>query len=181
MLSEPTTFDWISALEAIKPLTGLVQPVASTVIAVIAVSNFVLIQKFNKEQNRPIISACFRIKTPTNSHNIIEFVILNSGNRPATNITVFADRTSLESCVFSHLGTDDNQYWQEILKFFQRGSVIALLPNGEEHSIDMYRSTVRWAKDDASLWRQQCSFTVRIAYEDLSKNEYESILDVGTQ
>lgn len=163
---DATTIDWIEAAKAL-------QPPATIVIACAAVFNLWTIRNFQKQNHRPIISAFIRIKKSTNTHNAIELVIKNSGNCPATEIKIVANKHQIYRCIHKSF-EDENQYLENILYILSEKFLNPLLIDGEEDGVDFFYSTDSWDVNEKCIWKRRSSLSISIFYKDLNRNKYRA-------
>ncbi|MGD1905605.1 MAG: hypothetical protein ACFB0C_06370 [Leptolyngbyaceae cyanobacterium] len=149
------------------------QPLATIIIACVALFNVFTIREFQKQNHRPILSIFIRTKKSTNTHDEVELVVKNSGNLPATEIRLVADEQQVLHCVHES-AKDKNPYLDDILYILGGKSLNPLIVNGEEDMVEFYRSTGSWALSEKDIWKRKSSFPVKICYKDLNKYKYHS-------
>lgn len=78
-------------LDSLFPIVKDLQPIASEVIAIVAVTGFFNTRWVWRQSNRPIVSALVETHSSGNVATLFNLTIINSGNRPATNIKLSID------------------------------------------------------------------------------------------
>lgn len=182
----PIIMSWLSLQKYLHVTSSIdwinfgrqIQPWATIFIAAVAFFNFISIRRFQKDNNRPVVSAFIQTKTKMNSHNEIELVLKNSGSKPAADITLVSKRKDILKCVFDHVQEGENKYLDFLLNILSGKSKSPLLINGDEDTIEFYYSTDKWAINERSIWKQGSSFPLKISYKDLNNRKYHSKLTI---
>ena len=146
------------------------QPIATDIIAVVAVSNFFNARSLWKQSNRPIVSALVETNSSGNIATFFDITVINSGNRPAINIELeIDDYTEFKNCI----KTENNESIEDIIRCFDKNSVIPLLINGKTTTNSFGLTSV---KKEQNFWNYGSNFSITIKYRDLEGNRYKSKL-----
>lgn len=160
----------LSSLHFTTNIFNILQPVATEIIAIIAILGFFNTRWLWKQTNRPIVSALVETHSAGNIGTTFNLTILNTGNRPAIDIKLKIDNDEeFMECIENK----QNDLIKGIDKCFDENSTIPLLINGEK--ISSYFGTTS-IKKEQSIWKYESSFSITIDYKDLEKKKYQSTL-----
>lgn len=100
----------------------------ATLIAVFSYFNTV---RLWRKSNRPIVSAVIETESSGNIATTYNLLIINSGNRPAVNISLKLKLSNedFKQCITQEI---DNEITQRILDCFRSEAIIPLLINGDK-------------------------------------------------
>lgn len=139
----------------------------ATLIAVFSYFNTV---RLWRKSNRPIVSAVIETDSSGNIATTYNLLIINSGNRPAVNISLKLKLSDedFKKCITQEI--NDNKI-KHILNCFRSETIIPLLINGEKTSNSFGLTS---NKKGDNVWIYGSSLPIEITYEDLEKNKYIS-------
>ena len=127
-------------LDSLFPIIKDLQPVASEVIALIVVIGFFNTRWIWRQSNRPIVSALVETYSSGNVATLFNLTVINSGNRPATDIKLSIDNNrKFKKCIKS---TDKDRI-EQITRCFSEDATIPLLINGENKSNSFGNTSIK--------------------------------------
>ena len=157
-------------LNSFYPIIKSLQPIASEVIALVAVIGLFNTRWIWRQSNRPIVSAVVETHSSGNVATLFNLAVINSGNRPATDIKLTIDNYhEFEKCI----KTTDQRTVEQITRCFSKDATIPLLINGEKKT--NYFGTTS-TKKEQDIWIYGSFFSITIDYGDLEKKRYKSEL-----
>jgi hypothetical protein len=111
-------------------IINTLQPLATEIIAFLAIVGFFNTRWLWKESNRPIVSALVETHSAGNVATMFNLTVINSGSRPAINIKLtIDDYKEFEKCIQN----SDNKMIEQITRCFSEYATISLLINGEKN------------------------------------------------
>ena len=153
-----------------------INPLAIEVIALFNILTFLNTRQLWQQSNRPIVSALVETYTSGNTSILYNLVIINSGNRPATNVKLnINNENEFKKCFTQKIDDLDNGVVRGIKRCFSEEGFIPLLLNGEKKT-NSFGITSK-IKDD-NLWIYKSSFFVTIRYNDLEGKQYKSLINL---
>lgn len=151
-------------------IINTLQPLATEIIAFIAIISFVNNRWFWWQSNRPIVSALVETHSAGNIATMFNLTVLNSGSRPAINIKLtIDDYQEFEKCIENL----DNNMIEHITRCFSEYATIPLLINGEKKSNSFGTTSIQ---EEDNIWKYGSSFSITINYKDLENKKYKSKL-----
>ena len=148
----------------------ILQPIATEIIALVAVLGFFSTKWRWTQSNRPIISALVETYSSGNIATCYNLTIINSGNRPAINIKLtINDYQKFKECT----DNKNEEIIEPIVRCFNRNAIIPLLVNGDKISNWFGTTSV---KKEENTWKYGSSFPISITYGDLEDRKYKSKL-----
>ena len=142
--------------------------VSSAVIAVVAtIGQFITLRLWRKT-NRPIVSAIVETHAGGNISVMYNLVVVNSGNRPATEIRL---KTKEDILSYTHEQNSESNFMTSIYSCFHENAMIPLLLNGEST-----KNSFGFTKNPENKrgWIYGSSFPIQIVYKDLDGRKYRS-------
>lgn len=121
------------------------------------------------QAHRPIVSAAIRENSSGIGTVLFDLVLLNSGNRPATEIQLLAKETDIDKILITTVSKEKRK---EVYDLFKR-SKIQLLPNGEEAKTFFYAYAVN-PKNSMDILDYESQLPITIHYRDLENRLYTS-------
>jgi len=120
------------------------------------------------QANRPIITAEIRENSSGVGIILFDLVILNSGNRPAVDITLHAKSIDLDNIL---MGQANENNKKELYSIFSNSSLIAHL----NHNQEVNTSFFGWEKNptnDVCFIEYESKLPIKIKYKDIDGNVY---------
>ncbi|PZV26186.1 MAG: hypothetical protein DCF12_10970 [Snowella sp.] len=111
-----------------------------------------------------------------NRNNCYNLVVFNTGNRPALNVCLYAEKKDINDILLENINPQNESLVNGIKRCFSKDTVIPLLINGENVS-NSFGTT---GHDGVLIYKSKLK--IKINYEDFYKNKYsyEQILVVTT-
>ncbi|MCK5716567.1 MAG: hypothetical protein KAH77_03690 [Thiomargarita sp.] len=127
-----------------------------------------------KKSNRPIVSAEIVVEKSGVGVASFNLVIYNSGNRPATKITLHAKKENIEKLFFKNTSTQDKKIVYDI--FDSKESEIPLILNGKDTktAFGVFSNTQKRLKMGIEL-------PITIIYLDNEGEKFSSKLSIMTK
>ncbi|GAB4534363.1 MAG: hypothetical protein Tsb0014_20490 [Pleurocapsa sp.] len=158
--------------EKLHLLINILQPVATEIIAIVAILGFFNTRWLWKQTNRPIVSAFVETHSAGNVATMFNFIIVNTGNRPAIDIKLTIDnKQEFKECI----ANPENEMTEYIFGCFENSAIIPLLIDGEKRSNSFGLTSI---KKEQNIWKYGSSFSITINYKDLEKKQYQSKLSL---
>jgi hypothetical protein len=147
-----------------------VETALSTIAILMSFWSVYYTKKFWFESNRPILSASIELQSSGLGIALWNLVIYNSGNRPATNITLEAKKEDIDSII--SVGAKDS-HRTEIHRIFSTNSHIGLLLNSEnvKTAFFSFSNNTGSAED---IIKYEGKLPIKIHYSDINKRRYVS-------
>lgn len=147
-----------------------IKTIISAIAIGISIASLFISRKSWLQSNRPIVTA-FLSTTGGNTAAIFNLVISNTGNRPATNIRLYAKTEDIES-LFDKNASEDKKSSTRLC--FSEKSLIPILRNGEdiETAFGAYAPTAEnhpWLNYDVQI-------NITVKYSDLDGRRYTSAM-----
>lgn len=144
--------------------------ILSSAAVILSIVSLMLSHRTWRETYRPIVTA--RVKTHAGGNVAILFslIVENTGNRPAINVRLSVDATTLKAAMPPECTIDPGP----INKCFDPHWAIPILANGRETS-NYFGKT---CEGDECQWVPEARFPVTIRYDDLDGHAYESRVDL---
>jgi hypothetical protein len=120
--------------------------------------------------HRPIVTAEVIVNFDGVGMAAFDLVLYNSGNRPAVNITLYAEKQDVERILSANI-TQENK--QEVLDVFSALNKIALLLNGKDAKTAFFSFSEK-ANTDADFLEYEAALPIVISYSDIEGKEYAS-------
>ena len=144
--------------------------VLSSVAVIVALLSVWEARRAWQQSNRPIVSAVVQTHETGNVATVYNLVVMNTGNRPAVRVRLFAKRDAINSCLS---GQPDKRLLPGILGCFSAEAEIPLL-------VDSGRVTnsfgITSASESPSFWKYDSRLPIRITYSDLHGRKFKSRL-----
>ena len=142
------------------------------IATLVGVFSFFNTTRLWRKANRPILSAFIETHSSGNIATMYNLLIINSGNRPAVNITLKLNLSDedFKKCITQEM---NNPNIQSILKCFSFEEAIPLLIDGDKIS-NYFGLTSKQPQDN--IWKYGISLPIEITYQDLEGNKYVSVL-----
>lgn len=125
-----------------------------------------------KKGNRPIVSAFVENESRGNVAIMYNLVVINTGNRPALNVSLHLKLEDFKKCISQDMDMD-KPVVKAILKCFSIEEAIPLIINGEK-KFNCFGLTSN--KPEQSIWVYGSLLPIKISYQDLEGNKYISRL-----
>ena len=162
----------IKMLETLHLIINTLQPIATEIIAVVAILGFFNTRWLWKQTNRPIVSAFVETHSAGNIATMFNLIIVNSANRPAIDIKLtIDDYEEFEECI----ANQDPKMIEKISICFEDYATIPLLINGEKKSNSFGLTSI---KKEQNIWKYGSSFSITINYKDLERKKYQSSISL---
>lgn len=148
-----------------------------TIISVLAIGISIASLYFARrswmQSNRPIITAFIATHASGNVSAVFDLVVANTGNRPATNVSLIAKPEDIEKLINP---TAEDEKRKSIHDCFGPESRIPVLKNGEELSTAFGSVSHRTSKDQCLNYGSE--ITIKITYNDLEGRKYKSVVPI---
>lgn len=147
--------------------------ILTTMAIVVSAASFVFAWRSWRQSHRPIVCCDLQTHVGGGEATPYNLAITNTGNRPATSVTLTVDRASILSATSSWVQGDEGarRTLSTILRCFSADGEIGLLANGRTLTNSFgYTSD----EQDKSFWRHGASISVFLAYRDLEGRSYRS-------
>ena len=122
-------------------------------------------------ENRPIITAEIQVDSSGVGIALLNLVVHNSGNRPATNIYFKAEPENIKK-IISKNATKPNL--AELNYIFSKDASIALLLGGQSTKTAFFSFSSK--SDESDILIGESSLPIKIYYTDIKENSYTSNL-----
>ncbi|EDN70159.1 hypothetical protein BGP_2240 [Beggiatoa sp. PS] len=149
----------------------------SIIAIIISFGSIYYTRHFWLQSNRPIITAEIVENSSGVGIALFDLVISNSGNRPAINIMIQAEKADIEK-IFSKNITET--YKKAIYDIFSEKSKIALLSNGKETKTGFF-SFSNTEKSDADILKYEEELPIKITYSDIEGRKFVSKINILTR
>ena len=161
--NQPNAVPNTSTFDIIDPRTLI-----SLVAAFVSIALVCLTIKFWLASNRPIVSVAVVTDQPGNVMTSFNLVVFNSGNRPAVNVSLFAEQKFLNAA----MNSDAEPFITSMVyDCFSEQGLIPLLLNGDK-VINGFGSTSDRIGQKGLVYGSRIPIVV--TYSDLGGREYES-------
>lgn len=158
-------------LDQLQLIIDVLDPVTHWIIALVAVVGIFNTRWIWKQTNRPIISALVETESIGNMMSTFNLTVVNSGNRPATNIRLtIDDYEEFKKCLAKKV---EDPLINSINRCFSEDGTIPLLINGEKRTNSFGLIS---ENKEHNTWNYGSSFNISIAYKDLKQKKYKSNL-----
>ncbi len=115
-------------LETLHLIINTLQPIATEIIALVAILGFFNTRLLWKQTNRPIVSAFVETHSTDNRDLRFNLIIANTGNRPAIDIKLTIDnKDKFKECIEN----SEHEMIDYIFGCFEDYATILLLINGK--------------------------------------------------
>ena len=142
----------------------------SIVAVAISVATYISTRKFWFLTYRPIVTAEIIVNSSGIGMATFDLVVYNSGNRPAVNIKLYAERTDIENILSTNITQEKKK---EVIGVFSSCNKIALLLNDKDAKTAFF-SFSNQVGSDADWLQYERELPIVISYSDISGKEYSS-------
>ena len=154
-----------------------IDPIFRTITTILAVFSPFITIKLWERTNRPIIWAVIEPEiTGENNVRKYKLSVINSGNRPATNIRLSVDSQELQKFLIQK-PNEEQESWINIVKeCFNENSIIPILASGEKNSSDFgfHDFSGKYGPYTYNVWKPESTLDIRISYTDHTGREFKS-------
>ena len=119
-----------------------------------------------KESNRPIVTATFDTNTG-NVSTTIEIALFNTGNRPALDVVLYADKRDIEKILDKNA---PQLYKDNIYKIFSGKNIIPIIHNNS--NLKSAFGIASKEENNTFVWKSKIKFLIK--YKDLNGKEYQT-------
>ena len=127
------------------------------------------------QANRPIVSAVIKTNTSGVGYSLFDLVVINSGNRPATNIFLSASQSDIDKILLENIG---ESYREEMYQIFSKKySRIQLLVNGDKATTALFAFATN-PTQSVEILKYEAELPIVINYQDLDGKKYTSNLSL---